>query len=83
MFNFVYRNRFYSEGESSYLGFERKRGAILHFNDLILGNLTAEEKETLFQCQTFDDFDKSITYVITLDTDTQLVLYSAFQLIGR
>ncbi len=82
LFNFVYRNRFYSEGESSYLGFERKRGAILHFNDLILGNLTAEEKETLFQCQTFDDFDKSITYVITLDTDTQLVLYSAFQLIG-
>lgn len=82
LFNFIYRNRFYSEGEASYLGFERKRGAILHFNDLILGNLTVEEKTRLFQCQTLDDFDKSITYIITLDTDTQLVLYTAFQLIG-
>lgn len=82
LFHFVYRNRFYSEGEGCYLGFERKRGAILHFNDLLLGNLTEERKKELFQCQTLDNFNKKITYVITLDTDTQLVLYSAAKLIG-
>ncbi|MBP7101685.1 MAG: hypothetical protein KBA86_00405 [Bacteroidales bacterium] len=82
IFNFVYRQRFYSESEGCFLGFERKRGAILHFNDLLLGNLSEEKKKELFQCQTLDNFDISISYIITLDTDTQLVLYSAFQLIG-
>ena len=82
IFNFIYRHRFYNENEKCYLGFERKRGAILHFNDLILGNLSEERKQELFQCQSLDGFDKPITYIITLDTDTQLVLYSAFQLVG-
>ncbi len=82
LFHFVYRNRFYSDGESCYLGFERKRGAIIHFNDLLLGNLSEDKKKELFQCQTLDDFKTPITYIITLDTDTQLVLYSAAKLIG-
>ena len=82
IFNFVYRNRFYSEGEGCFLGFERKRGAILHFNDLLLGNLSQEQKNEYFRCQTLDNFHEPITYIITLDTDTELVLYSAFSLIG-
>ena len=82
IFNFVYRNRFYSEGEGCYLGFERKRGAILHFNDLLLGKLSEQQKQEYFRCQTLDDFRQAITYIITLDIDTELVLYSAFKLIG-
>ena len=82
IFNFVYRRRFYSEGEGCWLGMERKRGAILHFNDLLLGNLTEAQKQQYFRCQTIDTFPKHITFVITLDTDTELVLYSAQKLIG-
>jgi uncharacterized membrane protein YoaK (UPF0700 family) len=82
IFNFIYRNRFYSEGEGCYLGFERKRGAIGHFNDLVLGNLSQQQKEDYFRCQTLDNFREKITYIITLDMDTELVLYSAFKLIG-
>lgn len=86
IFNFVYRRRAYSEGEGCWLGFERKRGAILHFNDLLLGNLNEEEKKRFFRCETISRFceivNGSITFIITLDTDTQLVLYSAQKLIG-
>ena len=82
IFNFIYRNRFYSEGEGCYLGFERKRGAIGHFNDLLLGNLSQQQKDDYFRCQTLDNFREKITYIITLDMDTELVLYSAFKLIG-
>ncbi|MGI6329707.1 MAG: GH36-type glycosyl hydrolase domain-containing protein [Bacilli bacterium] len=82
IFNFVYRNRFYNEGEGSYLGFERKRGALIHFNKLLLKKLTKNQKEEYFNCQTFDDFNVSIKYVITLDTDTKLVLNTALSLIG-
>ena len=82
IFNFVYRQRFYSQGENCYLGRERKRGAILDFNDLLLNNLTETEEKNLFQCQTFGADKPKITYIITLDTDTQLVLYTASKLIG-
>lgn len=86
IFNFVYRRRAYSEGEGCWLGFERKRGAILHFNDLLLGNHSEEDKQQLFRCETITEWlthpVPPITFVITLDTDTELVLYSAQKLIG-
>ena len=86
IFNFVYRRRAYSEGEGCWLGFERKRGAILHFNDLLLGKHTEEEKQKYFRCETISEWLQQpvpeITFIITLDTDTELVLYSAQKLIG-
>ena len=86
IFNFVYRRRAYSEGEACWLGFERKRGAILHFNDLLLGKHTEEEKKRFFRCETISKWLEQpvtpITFIITLDTDTELVLYSAQKLIG-
>ncbi len=92
IFNFVYRRRAYSEGEGCWLGHERKRGAILDFNDLLLGSLTQEERQRKFRCETITaschgsgegmGMIPPITFVITLDTDTQLVLYSAQKLIG-
>ena len=47
IFNFVYRRRAWSDGENCWLGHERKRGAILHFNDLLLGNTTEEDSSRL------------------------------------
>ncbi len=86
IFNFVYRRRAYSEGEACWLGYERKRGAILHFNDLLLGRLGDDEKQRFFRTETVSNWREQrvpdITFIITLDTDTQLVLYSAHKLVG-
>lgn len=82
VFYFVYRNRFYNESEGCYLGLERKRGALEQFNQLLLGKLSADEKTSFFQCQTFESFNKRIKYVITLDSDTRLLLNTALKLIG-
>ncbi len=82
IFYFAYRNRKYNKYENSYLGFERKRGALLHFNDLLLNNFNDKEKKEWFKVQTFDNFKHKIKYVITLDSDTQLVLNSALKLVG-
>ena len=86
IFNFVYRKRAWSEGEQTWLGHERKRGAILHFNDLVLNQTSEEEKQKRFRCETISQWQQQevpdIQFVITLDTDTELVLYSAQKLIG-
>ena len=86
IFNFVYRRRAWSEGERTWLGHERKRGAILHFNDLLLGQTSDAERAARFRCETVSAWREGtvpdIQFVITLDTDTELVLYSAQKLIG-
>lgn len=82
IFFFVYRKRQYNESEQSWLGYERKRGALLDFNDLILGNLTREEEKQRFLAHNFNNFKHKIKYVITLDVDTKLCLNSASKLIG-
>ena len=95
IFNFVYRKRAWSEGEQTWLGYERKRGAILHFNDLVLGETSEEKKAERFRCETVSEWlvvagsrergagsSSPIKFIITLDTDTELVLYSAQKLIG-
>ncbi|MDD4036663.1 MAG: glucoamylase family protein, partial [Bacilli bacterium] len=82
IFNVVYRNRTYSESEETYLGYERKRGALVQFNQLLLGKLDEKQKKEYFTCHTFNDFNVPIKYVITLDNDTKLVLNTALKLIG-
>lgn len=82
VFHFAYRKRFFNAKENCYLGYERKRGALLHFNRLLLKKLSEEEQTKYFNVHTFKDFDIKIKYVITLDTDTQLVLNTALNLVG-
>ena len=36
IFYFIYRKRIWNAKEDSYLGYERKRGALLHFNKILL-----------------------------------------------
>ena len=86
IFNFVYRRRAWSDGEQTWLGHERKRGAILHFNDLLIGDTSEEEKGKRFRYETISKWREGVVpeikFIITLDTDTELVLYSAQKLIG-
>ena len=81
-FNFIYRKRTWNDSENSFLGWERKRGAINQFNEYMLGNI-----KNPFLYNSFEDSDTGvkipqIKYVITLDSDTDLVLNSGLELIG-
>ena len=77
-FHFIYRRRKYNPSEEKYLGWERKRGLLTQFNEYILKHeknkfrINTIEKETL----------PKIKYVITLDSDTELPLNTAFELVG-
>lgn len=82
IFYFVYRNRFYNKSEGSYLGYERKRGAILHFNNLLLDRYSEEEKQKWFRYQNIDKLNANIKYIVTLDRDTRIVLNTIQKLVG-
>ena len=80
-FNFIYRKRFWNEAEAKFLGWERKRGFINQFNSYILG-----KTKNPFKVNTIEDWRKDnnlnlpkIKYIITLDSDTDLVLNSALE----
>lgn len=82
LFFFMYRRRVFSESEGKFLGFERKRGGLMHFNRLLLGKLTEKEKEKYIHTETISNLKADIKYVITLDADTELVLNTAQSLVG-
>ena len=85
IFHFVYRKRIWNEGEGSYLGWERKRGALTEFCEFLLGNIDEQEQEAKFNVNTLIDYKKNlpdIKYIITLDSDTDLSLNSAYELVG-
>ena len=83
-FNFIYRKRMWNDKEECFLGYERKRGYINQFNEYMQNN----QKFNWFSNTIEEEVAKSkknkpkIKYVITLDSDTDLVLNSAFELIG-
>ncbi len=80
IFFYIYRKRLWNEKENQYLGYERKRGALLQFNKILLGEDLDEKK--YFNANTLHGAKLGIKYVITLDTDTKLVLNSALNLVG-
>ncbi len=78
IFSFIYRKRVWNEKEGAYLGWERKRGMMTQFNDYLLGKI-----RNPFRINTLEKQPKEkIKYIITLDADTDLVLNSAFELVG-
>ncbi len=79
-FHFFYRKREWNDCEKSYIGWERKRGLLVTFNQYLKGklknnflvNTLEEQKENL----------PDVKYIITLDSDTNLSLETAQKLIG-
>ena len=82
IFSFVYRKRIFSEGEDKYLGYERKRGALIHLNKLLLHKMTKSEYDDFIYIENVKEISSEIKYVITIDTDTELVLNTALSLTG-
>jgi len=78
IFYFFCRERQFNQKQLKWMGWERKRGAIIEFNRLLRG-----KKDTSY---TYHSAQSSalpyIKYVITLDADTQLPLEAAKQLVG-
>src|ERR1044072_1112573 len=67
-FHLFHRKRQWNAGEHKWMGWERKRGKLEEFNRLLRG-----AQDTSFVVRTANDaLLKSIRYVITLDSDTQL-----------
>lgn len=76
-FHFFHRRRQWNSSESSWMGWERKRGKLEEFNRLLRGG------ETSYIIQEGDvSILPQIKYVITLDADTELPLQAARRLIG-
>lgn len=77
----IHRARRWNSSEQKWMGWERKRGKLMEFNRLLLGQsveseLTVEgDLPALLQ-------PEPVSYVITLDADTQLPYGTARKLIG-
>ena len=78
IFHFIYRERKFCRTEEKYIGWERKRGLLTQFNEYIL-----KHERNKFRVNTINQEElPKIKYVITLDSDTDLVLGTAEELVG-
>ena len=72
-----HRDRVYNPTQGAWMGWERKRGKLLDFNDLL------RQKSDRFPIKIGDlSVLPAVRYVITLDADTELPRESAHRLIG-
>ncbi|MEF2245990.1 GH36-type glycosyl hydrolase domain-containing protein [Paenibacillus sp. IITD108] len=77
-FHFLQRRRKWNESENIYMGWERKRGKLVEFVDMLKGS-----QDTSYFYQIGDSkVYSAIRYIITLDADTQLPISSAARMIG-
>lgn len=78
IFHYLHRGRIYNSSQERWMGWERKRGAIVEFNRLLRGS-----RDTGFRIITPElPAQPQIKYVITLDADTWLPMGAAKKLIG-
>jgi len=78
IFFVFHRFRQWNPSEAKWMGWERKRGKLLEFNQLLRGST----ETTYLPHEADPNLLKQINYVITLDSDTQLPRDAARRLIG-
>ena len=78
IFFYLHRERTFNEKEKKYMGWERKRGALVELNELLLGSNVTSYKYIKGDIANLKD----IKYVITLDADTRLIFDTAKMLVG-
>ncbi len=78
-FYLFHRRRQWNEGEDKWMGWERKRGKLTEFNQLLRG---ATDTSFLPPQPGEAVAPKSVRYVITLDADTKLPIDTVSQLVG-
>lgn len=79
IFYYLHRKRIHSKTQDKWMGWERKRGALVELNEILLGG-----KNTSFNTISGDitKIQGKISYVLTLDADTKLPIDGAKKLIG-
>lgn len=78
IFFYFHRERTHNPIDNKWMGWERKRGALVELNRMLLGNKNTSYKFTFGDIKVLQD----VQYVITIDADTQLTLGTAKKLIG-
>ncbi|MCD7915321.1 MAG: hypothetical protein LUG96_08760 [Tannerellaceae bacterium] len=78
LFYLFHRPRLWNPEEGKWMGYERKRGKLMAFNEFLLKGTTQPFWVTEGNLSALHD----IYYVITLDTDTQLPPCSVHKLVG-
>lgn len=77
-FHLYQRRRLWNAQEGVFMGWERKRGKLVEFVELLRGN-----QQTSYDVMAGDaSVLRNIRYIITLDADTQLPMGSAQRMIG-
>ena len=79
-FRLLHRPRSWNEGESKWIGWERKRGKLHELNRLLRG---ATDTAFLPIGGEAASLPRDIRYVITLDADTRLPIGAARRLVGK
>lgn len=77
-FFFFHRKRVFCKAQNRWMGWERKRGALYEFNELLLGS----KKGTFLYIEGNISVLKGVKYVITIDSDTKLSIETARKLLG-
>ena len=77
-FYFFHRRRQWNPSQGKWIGWERKRGKLREFNRLLRG----AHDTNFINCTADGDFLARTRYVITLDSDTELLRDAARRLIG-
>lgn len=80
LFSLFIRRRKWNESEKCYMCWERKRGKLEEFNNLLNGIPEEETSFSLIQCDR--TLLTTFRYVITLDSDTDLIRDNAAKLVG-
>lgn len=77
-FHLLQRHRQWNDSEQRWIGWERKRGKLVEFVELLQGSKITSQQVVIGEPTVYEQ----IRYIITLDADTQLPLESAHRLIG-
>jgi cyclic beta-1,2-glucan synthetase len=80
LFLLLHRRRLWNAAQTTWMGWERKRGKLHELNLLLRG----DHKTSFIDIDgAFDALAKNVRYVITLDADTRLPRGAALRLIGK
>lgn len=79
-FSLFIRSRKWNESEGCYMAWERKRGKLEEFNNLIRGARKEETSFSTLLCE--EQLLESFKYVITLDADSNLIRDNAAKFVG-
>jgi cyclic beta-1,2-glucan synthetase len=78
IFYFFHRDRQFSNENDKWIGWERKRGALMEFNEMVLDSTQFNFAESSCEHPPFDH----VRYIITLDSDSILPMGMAKKMIG-